>query len=55
VRAAFDFTPEDDGELGFARGDIIRVTDDSDNNWWKGIHEDGRQGVFPSTYVKKMT
>lgn len=50
VQALYDFTPQEAGELEFRRGDVITVTDRSDQNWWQGqiAH---RQGMFPASYV----
>ncbi|XP_012368893.1 growth factor receptor-bound protein 2-like isoform X2 [Octodon degus] len=48
VQALFDFDPQEDGELGFRRGDFIHVMDNSDPNWWKGACQ-GRQACFPAT------
>ncbi|VDP16871.1 unnamed protein product [Soboliphyme baturini] len=50
VQAMFDFTPQEAGELEFKRGDIITVTDKSDENWWEGMLKN-QKGMFPSTYV----
>uniref|UniRef100_A0AC34QTH3 GRB2 n=1 Tax=Panagrolaimus sp. JU765 TaxID=591449 RepID=A0AC34QTH3_9BILA len=50
VQALFDFTPQEDGELGFQRGDIITVTNRDDENWWEGTCRN-RRGLFPATYV----
>ncbi|XP_050509877.1 growth factor receptor-bound protein 2 isoform X1 [Diabrotica virgifera virgifera] len=50
VQALYDFTPQEVGELEFRRGDVITVTDRSDQHWWHG--EIGhRKGLFPATYV----
>ena len=50
VQALYDFTPQEPGELEFKRGDVITVTDRSDQHWWTG--EIGtRRGLFPATYV----
>ncbi|CAB0013908.1 unnamed protein product [Nesidiocoris tenuis] len=50
VQALYDFTPQEAGELGFRRGDVITVTDRSDQHWWHG--EIGtRRGLFPATYI----
>lgn len=50
VQALFDFNPQEDGELGFCRGDFIHVMDNSDPNWWKGACH-GQTGMFPRNYV----
>ncbi|XP_064819687.1 growth factor receptor-bound protein 2-like isoform X1 [Oncorhynchus masou masou] len=50
VQALFDFDPQEDGELGFRRGDFIQVLDNSDPNWWKGACH-GQTGMFPRNYV----
>jgi len=50
VQALYDFTPQEQGELEFKRGDIITVTDRSDQHWWCGEIAD-RKGLFPNTYV----
>ena len=50
VQALFDFTPAEEGELGFRRGDIITVTNRADLNWWEGTLNNA-SGTFPSTYV----
>ncbi|KAF9806414.1 hypothetical protein SFRURICE_001209 [Spodoptera frugiperda] len=50
VQALYDFTPQEAGELEFRRGDVITVTDRSDQHWWQGeiAH---RRGLFPASYV----
>lgn len=50
VQAMYDFTPQEAGELEFRRGDVITVTDRSDQHWWQGeiAH---RRGLFPASYV----
>ena len=50
VKALYDFSPQESGELEFRRGDIITVTDSSDENWWQGVLGN-RKGQFPATYV----
>lgn len=50
MQALYDFTPQEAGELEFKRGDVITVTDRTDQHWWHG--EIGhRRGLFPATYV----
>eukprot|EP00037_Helgoeca_nana_P009352 m.81979 g.81979 ORF g.81979 m.81979 type:complete len:248 (-) comp19524_c0_seq1:1402-2145(-) len=51
VTAQYAFEPQESGELRFKKGDVITVTDDSDENWWKGTCQ-GENGMFPASYVK---
>ncbi|KAL5288648.1 sem-5 family protein [Megaselia abdita] len=50
VQALYDFMPQETGELEFRRGDVITVTDRSDEHWWNG-EIGNRKGLFPATYV----
>lgn len=50
VRAMYDFTAEEDDELGFRAGDVIEVLDRSDASWWKGKLR-GKSGLFPANYT----
>ena len=49
----FDFSAQDSEEISFKRGDIIRVTDKFNENWWTGCI-DGKTGMFPATYVEPL-
>ena len=52
--AAYEFHPEEEGELYFKRGDSIQVLDKEDSNWWKGKNVgSGNVGLFPASYVQK--
>ncbi|KAK5085862.1 hypothetical protein LTR05_005151 [Lithohypha guttulata] len=55
--ALFTFDAEQDGDLGFKKGDIITITQrtDSKTDWWTGKTEDGRTGMFPSNYIESRT
>ncbi|CEG63229.1 hypothetical protein RMATCC62417_00406 [Rhizopus microsporus] len=53
VRALYDFQPTEQGELGFEKGDIIRVIESVYRDWWKGELR-GRTGIFPVNYVEKI-
>uniref|UniRef100_T1GA63 SH2 domain-containing protein n=1 Tax=Megaselia scalaris TaxID=36166 RepID=T1GA63_MEGSC len=48
--------PQETGELEFRRGDVITVTDRSDEHWWNG-EIGNRKGLFPATYLvlRKIT
>ncbi|RMZ82347.1 hypothetical protein DV738_g1782, partial [Chaetothyriales sp. CBS 135597] len=55
--ALFTFDAEQDGDLGFKKGDIITITKrtESKSDWWTGRTQDGRTGMFPSNYVETAT
>jgi len=39
-------------DLTFNKGDVITVVKE-DGEWWTGS-KDGRTGIFPANYVKKL-
>ncbi|XP_066498279.1 GRB2-related adapter protein 2a [Hoplias malabaricus] len=53
VKALYDFTAEEEDELGFNSGDIIEVLDRSDPSWWKGRLR-GHIGLFPANYTTQF-
>ncbi|KIW04408.1 uncharacterized protein PV09_04684 [Verruconis gallopava] len=53
VRALYDFTPSEPGELAFRKGDIIAVIESVYKDWWKGSLK-GATGIFPLNYVEKL-
>lgn len=53
VRALYDFTAEEEDELGFCAGDVIEVLDRSDPSWWKGKLR-GKSGLFPANYTIQL-
>jgi len=55
--ALFTFDPDQPGDLGFRKGDIITILKRTPNktDWWTGRTEDGRTGIFPSNYVETAT
>jgi len=53
VRALFDFTPSEPGELAFRKGDVIAVLESVYKDWWKGSLR-GQTGIFPLNYIEKL-
>lgn len=53
VRALYDFTPSEAGELAFRKNDIIAVLESVYKDWWKGSLR-GQTGIFPLNYVEKL-
>lgn len=60
VVALFDFEAQEEGDLGFNKGQVIAVTKktDSTDDWWEGRVEAGSSaskiGIFPRNYVKPL-
>ncbi|KAL1285127.1 Intersectin-1 [Trichinella pseudospiralis] len=52
VRAQYDYTKQQDVELTFKQGDMIKVLEKPDGDWWFGqCLSSGQLGLFPATYV----
>ncbi|XP_041097124.1 adapter molecule crk isoform X2 [Polyodon spathula] len=53
VRALFDFPGNDEEDLPFRKGDILRVQEKPEEQWWNAANADGRSGMIPVPYVEK--
>jgi len=53
VRALFDFPGNDEEDLPFRRGDILRVLEKPEDQWWNAANQEGRAGMIPVPYVEK--
>ncbi|XP_041444983.1 sorbin and SH3 domain-containing protein 2 isoform X4 [Xenopus laevis] len=54
ARAVYDFKAQTPKELSFSKGDTVYILRKIDKNWYEGEHH-GRIGIFPMSYVEKMT
>ncbi|KAM8886555.1 uncharacterized protein AB9W97_013591 isoform 3-T3 [Spinachia spinachia] len=54
VRALYDYQAEDESEISFEPGDIIKDVETVDTAWWRGWSKDGCQGLFPANYVETI-
>ncbi|KAM8768562.1 adapter molecule crk [Acanthopagrus schlegelii] len=53
VRALFDFPGHDEEDLPFRKGDILRVLEKPEEQWWNAQNSEGRAGMIPVPYVEK--
>ncbi|KAK2765168.1 hypothetical protein FQN54_008867 [Arachnomyces sp. PD_36] len=57
VKAVFEYTSDHDDDLNFAIGQIIRVTEEEDADWYFGEYTDEsgakQEGIFPRNFVEK--
>jgi actin cytoskeleton-regulatory complex protein SLA1 len=60
-RAAYDYTPQGEGELAITEGDILYVLEKSEeDDWWRakkkasGDDDDEPVGLIPSNYVEEV-
>ena len=50
-RAKFDFAGENDDELSFRAGEVVRILDKRPGDWWFGETCNGHKGIFPCDYI----
>jgi hypothetical protein len=60
-KAVYDYTPQGEGELQIAEGDLLYVLEKStDDDWWKakkkatGEDEDEPVGLIPNNYIEEV-
>jgi len=53
VRVLYDYVPEAAEDLPLTAGEIITVLQHDDGSGWtKGLNQEGREGIFPSSYAE---
>ncbi|XP_023824296.1 adapter molecule crk [Salvelinus sp. IW2-2015] len=53
VRAIFDFPGNDEEDLPFRKGDVLRVLEKPEEQWWNAANQECRAGMIPVPYVEK--
>ncbi|KAM4623476.1 SH3 and cysteine-rich domain-containing protein 2-like [Polymixia lowei] len=51
--ALYKFLPQEQNDLELQPGDRVQVTDDSNEDWWKGKSKD-KVGFFPANFVQRV-
>ncbi|KAM9560681.1 SH3 and cysteine-rich domain-containing protein 2-like isoform 1-T1 [Salvelinus alpinus] len=51
--ALYKFIPQEKNDLELQPGDRVQVTDDSNEDWWKGKSKD-KLGFFPANFVQRV-
>ena len=54
VRVLFDYAPQDTDELALVQGDTLEIKDAPSDGWWYAVAADGRSGLVPHNYVKRL-
>jgi len=53
VQALYDYAEKSPRELGMKKGDVLRLLNSANKDWWK-VELNDRQGFVPAAYVKKV-
>lgn len=55
VEAIYDYAADAEDEISITAGDrIVLITEDTDNSGWTEGELDGRKGMIPTSYIKKI-
>ena len=58
VKAEYDFTATDEGDLTIEEGSVYYLVDNSHEDWWmvrvKSDQDDAPSGLVPSVYLKEV-
>ena len=52
-KARYAYKGQTAKDLTIEKGDVIKILEQK-GDWWLGELEDGRQGLFPSNYVRML-
>ncbi|KAI5119009.1 hypothetical protein M0805_004418 [Coniferiporia weirii] len=51
---AYNENGQDPDDLSFSPGDVIEIVEETNDDWWMGKYN-GKQGLFPSNHVEKLS
>ncbi|XP_072102959.1 nephrocystin-1 [Mobula birostris] len=47
-----DFQAQEEHDLSFKKGDLIRILNQNPDGWWLGVNAQGKEGLVPKTYLQ---
>ncbi|GCB61232.1 nephrocystin-1 isoform X1 [Scyliorhinus torazame] len=47
-----DFVAQEESDLAFKKGDVLRILDKRFDGWWLGENANGKKGLVPKTYLQ---
>ena len=54
LRAVYDCSPDQEGDLAFNKGDMIELVSEEPGNGWVTGRVRGVQGILPLNYVERL-
>lgn len=54
AEALYDYEGTDAEDLRLQQGEKVALVQKVSEDWWRGRAADGREGIFPTTYVRQL-